>query len=123
MKNSEKLKKHNDEHITTVRGPGCYDFHSNNGDFHSFCSTEGADTKIPKTQKYRDLGSNVDVPLLSENEKRELVSLVKDKNISMDFILEMKEAFLLFDKVGRRYAYNTFMLKDINLILVILLFL
>ena len=40
-----------------------------------------------------------DIPLLSEIEKKELVALVKDKNISMDFILEMKEAFLLFDKV------------------------
>ena len=39
------------------------------------------------------------IPVLTECEKRELVSLVKDKNMSMDFILEMKEAFLLFDKV------------------------
>lgn len=41
----------------------------------------------------------MDVPLLSDVEKQELVSLVRDRNISMDFILEMKEAFLLFDKV------------------------
>ena len=44
----------------------------------------------------------VDDPPLSEQEKQELVSLVKDKNISMDFILEMKEAFVLFDKVSLR---------------------
>ena len=41
----------------------------------------------------------MDVPLLSDVEKEELVTLVRDRNISMDFILEMKEAFLLFDKV------------------------
>ena len=40
-----------------------------------------------------------DFPLLSEQEKRELVSLVNDNNIPMDFVLEMKEAFSLFDKV------------------------
>ena len=44
-------------------------------------------------------GHEGDVPLLSEQEKKELVALVTDRNISMDFILEMKEAFLLFDKV------------------------
>ena len=48
---------------------------------------------------------NTDIPLLSDHEKRELVSLVKDKNISMDFILEMKEAFLLFDKVTYLFLY------------------
>ena len=44
------------------------------------------------------------IPLLTECEKRELVSLVKDKNMSMEFILEMKEAFLLFDKVLCNYC-------------------
>ena len=43
--------------------------------------------------------SGMEDMLISENEKNELVSLVKDKNISMDFILEMKEAFLYFDTV------------------------
>ena len=47
----------------------------------------------------RGAGFEADVPLLSEQEKKELVALVTDQNISMDFILEMKEAFLLFDKV------------------------
>ena len=55
--------------------------------------------KNTKNKKTGKLLEGEDIPLLSENEKRELVSLVKDKNISMDFILEMKEAFLLFDKV------------------------
>ena len=55
--------------------------------------------KNAKNKKTGKLLEGEDIPLLSENEKRELVSLVKDKNISMDFILEMKEAFLLFDKV------------------------
>ena len=45
----------------------------------------------------------MDVPLLSDVEKEELVTLVRDRNISMDFILEMKEAFLLFDKVFCSY--------------------
>jgi len=38
-------------------------------------------------------------PLLTESDHRELLSLL-NQNISMDFILEMKEAFQLFDKVG-----------------------
>jgi hypothetical protein len=37
--------------------------------------------------------------LITETEKQELVLLCADKNISMDFILEMKEAFLFSDKV------------------------
>ena len=40
-----------------------------------------------------------DEQILSEAERREVLALVQDNNISMDFILEMKEAFLLFDKV------------------------
>lgn len=38
-------------------------------------------------------------PLLTEQDHKELMSLL-NQNISMDFILEMKEAFQLFDKVG-----------------------
>ncbi len=38
-------------------------------------------------------------PLLTEQDHRELLSLL-NQNISMDFILEMKEAFQLFDKVS-----------------------
>lgn len=40
-----------------------------------------------------------DDPVLSERDRKELMSLVNE-NISMDFILEMKEAFQLFDKNG-----------------------
>ncbi len=39
-----------------------------------------------------------DEPVLSERDRKELMSLANE-NISMDFILEMKEAFQLFDKV------------------------
>ena len=39
-----------------------------------------------------------DEPILSEQEHRDLRNLL-NKNISMDFILEMREAFQLFDKV------------------------
>ena len=39
-----------------------------------------------------------DDPVLTERDRKELMSLVNE-NISMDFILEMKEAFQLFDKV------------------------
>ena len=51
--------------------------------------------------RYADTGcaSKMEDAILSESEKKELVSLVTDKNMSMDFILEMKEAFLYFDKV------------------------
>ena len=47
-----------------------------------------------------DSASISDEPILSEQEHRDLMSLL-NKNISMDFILEMKEAFQLFDKVGK----------------------
>lgn len=40
-----------------------------------------------------------DEPILSEQEHRDLRNLL-NKNISMDFILEMREAFQLFDKNG-----------------------
>lgn len=46
-----------------------------------------------------DLESKVEDTVISENERKELLSLFNDKNISMDFVLEMKEAFLYFDKV------------------------
>ena len=52
----------------------------------------------------RDLGGHDpgrpsdDMPVLSERDKKELMNLANE-NISMVFILEMKEAFLLFDKV------------------------
>ena len=39
-----------------------------------------------------------DEPILSEKDHKELMNLLS-RNISMDFILEMKEAFQLFDKV------------------------
>ena len=38
------------------------------------------------------------IELLTEQDHKELMSLL-NQNISMDFILEMKEAFQLFDKV------------------------
>jgi len=44
-------------------------------------------------------GVGVDEPVLSERDRKELMSLANE-NISMDFILEMKEAFQLFDKNG-----------------------
>ena len=46
-----------------------------------------------------DLESQVEDTVISENERKELLSLFTDKNISMDFVLEMKEAFIYFDKV------------------------
>ena len=85
----------NEEHTTVARNKRGVDYK----DSYSLHSSEHAENKI---SKHKDTGNtNTDIPLLSEVEKRELVSLVKDKNISMDFILEMKEAFLLFDKVRK----------------------
>lgn len=43
--------------------------------------------------------NNGDEPVLSERDRKEFMSLANE-NISMDFILEMKEAFQLFDKVS-----------------------
>ena len=54
----------------------------------------------------RDLGGHDpgrpsdDMPVLSERDRKELMNLANE-NISMDFILEMKEAFQLFDKVSK----------------------
>ena len=45
-------------------------------------------------------GNDYEQPVLSERDRKELMSLANE-NISMDFILEMKEAFQLFDKVWR----------------------
>ena len=56
----------------------------------------------------RDLGGHDpgrpsdDIPVLSERDRKELMTLANE-NISMDFILEMKEAFQLFDKVRHLY--------------------
>ena len=44
-------------------------------------------------------GIDHEAPLLTEQDHKELLSLMLNQNISMDFILEMKEAFQLFDKV------------------------
>ena len=46
-----------------------------------------------------------DEPVLSERDRKELMSLANE-NISMDFILEMKEAFQLFDKVRHYFSVN-----------------
>ena len=46
-----------------------------------------------------------DEQILSHEERMEVMTLVQEKNISMDFILEMKEAFLLFDKVRLPYSH------------------
>ena len=93
MIKNEELEVAAEEHITIARDQ---DY---NGDLQSVYSSEGGQQKLSKYNETENIKASVDVPLLSEHEKRELVSLVKDKNISMDFILEMKEAFLLFDKV------------------------
>ena len=64
---------------------------------HIFQSSS-SNTSHPKDADH-ECESGMEDMLISENEKNELVSLVTDKNISMDFILEMKEAFLYFDTV------------------------
>ena len=64
---------------------------------HIFQSSS-SNTSHPKDTDH-ECESGMEDMLISENEKNELVSLVTDKNISMDFILEMKEAFLYFDTV------------------------
>ena len=51
------------------------------------------------TDHGRGAGFEAAAPFLSEQEKKELVALVTDQNIPMDFILETKEAFLIFDTV------------------------
>ena len=53
-----------------------------------------------------------DEQILSHEERMEVMTLVQEKNISMDFILEMKEAFLLFDKV--RLPYSHYLLCSIH---------
>ena len=96
----DDLQFHNEEHIFTARELS--DVNGVHDEIANFYSTNSNGREMEKNTKNKKTGKLLegeDIPLLSENEKRELVSLVKDKNISMDFILEMKEAFLLFDKV------------------------
>ena len=73
----------------------------------SECSSNGGSGGVGRGSGDRggaddDEGTVTDEPLLTEEDRKELLSLLK-QNISMDFILEMKEAFQLFDKV-RQYA-------------------
>ena len=53
------------------------------------------------------MSAGFEAPLLTEQDHKELLSLL-NQNISMDFILEMKEAFQLFDKVRKKVVgtYN-----------------
>lgn len=71
----------------------------------SECSSNGGSGGVGRGSGDRnaddDEGTVNDEPLLTEEDRKELLSLLK-QNISMDFILEMKEAFQLFDKV-RQY--------------------
>ena len=60
-----------------------------------------------------------DEPVLSERDRKEFMSLANE-NISMDFILEMKEAFQLFDKVIFLFIY-LFLSGPITLIIGFLL--
>ena len=67
----------------------------------------------------RDLGGHDpgrpsdDMPVLSERDRKELMNLANE-NISMDFILEMKEAFQLFDKVRQLTLFRIFKHKRIS---------
>ena len=110
------LQFHNEEHIFTARELS--DVNGVHDEIANFYSTNSNGREMEKNTKNKKTGKLLegeDIPLLSENEKRELVSLVKDKNISMDFILEMKEAFLLFDKV--RLKMFSFVIKFLSLVL------
>ena len=95
------LEFYEEEHISINKEANDINgVHNDNADFYGF--TNPNERRLDKHSKNKKTGKLIegeDIPLLSEIEKKELVALVKDKNISMDFILEMKEAFLLFDKV------------------------
>ena len=99
IKNKEEPGFLDDEGIAIASEDMGSNYNGNNRDIQSAYTNENGQTKFSKNKETENLKANADIPLLSENEKRELVSLVEDKNISIDFILEMKEAFLLFDKV------------------------
>ncbi len=70
------------------------DYYDEESSTTSGCGSTGAGGVHP-----RGGGGGRDEPLLSERDRKELMSLANE-NISMDFILEMKEAFQLFDKVS-----------------------
>lgn len=73
------------------RGPNGGDVSDNSS------STGGGGTHLENGEEDASIQ---DEPLLTEQDHKELMSLL-NQNISMDFILEMKEAFQLFDKVGQ----------------------
>ena len=58
-------------------------------------------TKARDNEKTERTENEGEQPLLTKQDEEELINLLKE-NISMDFILEMKEAFQLFDKVRQR---------------------
>ena len=70
-----------------------YDFEEDSS-LSGTSSSGGGHGHLPSGAGHRDH----DQPVLSERDRNELMSLANE-NISMDFILEMKEAFQLFDKV------------------------
>ena len=92
----EELEVCNEEHVIPTSEQGRSILPSNNGDFQGSQTADGESRSLFSTYNVDHLQGDKDVPILSEHEKQELVSLVKDKHISMDFILEMKEAFLMF---------------------------
>lgn len=92
----KNMEVYDQEHITIASVEKGTDYI----DSYSVYSSEPGRNKLSENKKTEKSQVDTDIPLLSDHEKRELVSLVRDKNISMDFILEMKEAFLLFDKNG-----------------------
>ena len=99
MMRKEDLEVGNEEQVTSTNEQCRNILHDTTGGLQSVDATDGENLGLFGARKADRQQGNGDVPLLSEQEKRELVSLVRDRNISMDFILEMKEAFLIFDKV------------------------
>ena len=81
-----------EESATSIQSCNSSITYYNNPPYNTTTSNGGQD------QRGGGRGGLGDDPVLTERDRKELMSLVNE-NISMDFILEMKEAFQLFDKV------------------------
>ena len=89
-----------EESATSIQSCNSSITYYNNPPYNNTTNTSsgGGGSNGGQDQRGGGRGGLGDDPVLTERDRKELMSLVNE-NISMDFILEMKEAFQLFDKV------------------------
>ena len=96
-----------EESATSIQSCNSSITYYNNPPYNNTTNTSsgGGGSNGGQDQRGGGRGGLGDDPVLTERDRKELMSLVNE-NISMDFILEMKEAFQLFDKVCMKNVYR-----------------